>query len=83
MTSQRLKSFNVQILIKVSLRSKTLMKKKQILEVNGDWVLVNYDGADFPREKTNIVGSDHEVNVMHKCGAFWKWPLYRRQDNLL
>ena len=46
------------------------------LEVNiGDWVLVNYDGADFPGEITNIVGFDYEVNVMHKYGAFWKWPL--------
>jgi len=46
------------------------------LEVNvSDWLLVNYYGADFPGEITNIVGFDYKVNVMHKCGAFWKWPL--------
>ncbi len=36
---------------------------------------MNYEEGDFSREITNIVGSDHEVNVMHNCGAFWKWPL--------
>ena len=41
----------------------------------GDWVLVNYVGADFPGEVTNINGFDYEVNVMRKCGAFWTWPL--------
>jgi len=51
-------------------------ENQETLKVNiGDWVLVNYDGADFPGEITNIVGFDYEVNVMHKCGAFWKWPL--------
>ena len=42
---------------------------------SGDWVLVNYNGADFPGEITNIVGPYYEVNVMHMCVAFWKWPL--------
>ena len=48
-------------------------ENQETLEVNiGDWVLVKYDGADFPGEVTSIVGFDYEVNVMHKCGAFWK-----------
>ena len=51
-------------------------ENQETLEVDiSDWVLVNYDGADFPGEITNIVGFDYEVNVLHKCGAFWKWPL--------
>ena len=51
-------------------------ENQETLEVDiGDWVLVDYNGADFPGEITNIVGFDYEVNVMHKCGAFWKWPL--------
>ena len=51
-------------------------ENQETLEVDiSAWVLVNYDGADFPGEITNIVGFDYEVNVMHKCGAFWKWPL--------
>ena len=46
-------------------------ENQETLEVNiGDWVLVNYDVADFPGEVTSIVGIDYEVNVMHKCGAF-------------
>ena len=49
---------------------------QETLDFNmSDWVLGNYDGADIPGEITNKVGFDYEVNVTHKCGAFWKWPL--------
>ena len=29
-----------------------------------DWVLVQYEGQEFPGEVTNIVGMDFEVSVM-------------------
>ncbi len=40
----------------------------------GNWVLVNYDGKQFPGEITDILNSetDIEVNVMHHCGFYWK-----------
>ena len=42
----------------------------------GDWVLVHYQGSNFPGEVTAIYGLDFKVNVMHKSGnVFWKWPL--------
>ena len=41
----------------------------------GDWILVCYDGDNFPRKITEGIGElDFEVNVMHR-GAYWKWPL--------
>ena len=48
----------------------------------GDWVLVHYQGSNFPGEVTAIYGLDFQVNVMHKSGnVFWKWPL--KEDNIL
>ena len=48
----------------------------------GDWVLVHYQGSNFPGEVTAIYGLDFEVNVMHKSGnVFWKWPL--KEDKIL
>ena len=43
----------------------------------GDWVLVCYDGDNFPGEITQVIGElDFEVNVMHRSGGvYWKWPL--------
>ena len=54
----------------------------------GQWVVVNYDGEDFPGEITCCDGNDQfeEVSVMHKSGNHWKWPktidkiLYARDD---
>ena len=53
----------------------------------GEWVLVKYDNKDFPGEVVNIIGSEFEVNVMHRSGAaFWRWPekddhiFYNRAD---
>ena len=43
----------------------------------GQWVLVNYDGKQYPGEITKIKNSltDIEINVMHQSGSkFWKWP---------
>ena len=40
----------------------------------GNWVVVNYNGEEFPGEITSC-GSEIEVSVMHKSGnKFWKWP---------
>ena len=48
----------------------------------GDWVLVHYQGSNFPGEVTNLYGLDFQVNVMHKSGnVFWKWPL--KEDKIL
>ena len=51
------------------------------------WVVVNYDGEDFPGEITCCDGNDQfEVSEMHKSGNHWKWPktidkiLYARDD---
>ena len=32
----------------------------------GQWVLVNYEGDEFPGEVTSMEDSDVEVNVMHR-----------------
>ncbi len=40
----------------------------------GQWVLVNYDGEEYPGEVTAISDQDIQVNVMHKSGGAWKWP---------
>ena len=48
----------------------------------GDWVLVHYQGSNFPGEVTGIYGLDFQVNVVHKSGnVFWKWPL--KEDKIL
>ena len=40
----------------------------------GKWVIVNYDGEEFPGEITSNA-HDFEINVMHKSGnKYWKWP---------
>lgn len=48
------------------------------LEVQiGDWVLVTYDGKNFPGELVEIgeYSSDElKVNVMHPSGGHWRWP---------
>ena len=53
----------------------------------GQWVVVNYDGDDFPGEITCCDGNDQfEDSVIHKSSNHWKWPktidkiLYARDD---
>ena len=45
----------------------------------GDWVLVCYDGDNFPGEITQVIGEfDFEVNVMHRSGGvYWQCPLLK------
>lgn len=40
----------------------------------GDWVLVSYEGHNYPGEVTLVLESDVRVNVMRKAGKNWKWP---------
>lgn len=40
----------------------------------GQWVLVRYDGLEFPGEVTSCGETDAEVNVMHTSGSAWRWP---------
>ena len=35
----------------------------------GQWVLVRYDGLEFPGEVTSCGEKDAEVNVMHRSGS--------------
>ena len=46
----------------------------------GEWVIVNYEGEEFPGEVTCIEDSDVEVNVMHRSANAWKWP--RPEDKI-
>ena len=46
----------------------------------GLWVIVKYEGEEFPGEVTCIEDSDVEVNVMHKSANSWKWP--RPEDKI-
>lgn len=49
-----------------------------------DWVVVVYDDEHFPGEITSVADDDSgdvRVNVMHKAGAYWKWPCTK--DNIL
>ena len=46
----------------------------------GQWVIVKYDGEEFPGEVTGIDKSDVQVNVMHRSGNAWKWP--RSEDKI-
>jgi hypothetical protein len=54
----------------------------------GQWVVVGYDGAEYPGEVTLVDNNDIEVNVMHKSGNAWRWPakddkiFYDRQNIL-
>ena len=66
--------------------SETLVVDSPDLSV-GKWVIVNYDGEQFPGEITCCNNSDVEVNVMYKAGSkYWKWPesidkiFYERKD---
>ena len=45
------------------------------------WVIVNYEGEEFPGEVTSIEDSDVEVSVMHRNANVWKWP--RPEDKIL
>ena len=42
-----------------------------------------YDNEHFPGEIISVAddNGDVKVNVMHKAGAYWKWP--RIKDNIL
>lgn len=49
----------------------------QLLEIAiSDWVIVQYDGVQYPGEVVEVDTNMHEVkvNVMHRAGAYWKWP---------
>lgn len=40
----------------------------------GDWVLVTYEGQNYPGEVTEVQEADVRVNVMRRAGKNWKWP---------
>ena len=40
----------------------------------GEWVLVLYDGIEFPGEVVACGESEAEVSVMHRSGNSWRWP---------
>lgn len=41
----------------------------------GDWVLVNYEGDQFPDEVTAIQENEtFEVSVMRRSGTSYRWP---------
>ena len=46
----------------------------------GQWVLVSYEGNEFPGEVTSMDDSDIEVNVMHRSANAWKWS--RSEDKI-
>ncbi len=42
----------------------------------GQWVVVVYDGNEYPGEVSAIIDTNGvQVNVMHKSGSGWKWPV--------
>lgn len=43
----------------------------------GQWVVVQYDGVEYPGEVRSIDTNGVQVNVMHKSGRCWKWPQSR------
>ena len=40
----------------------------------GQWVVVNYDGLEFPGEVTTCAETDAKVNVVYRSRNAWKWP---------
>ena len=46
----------------------------------GLWVIVKYEGEEFPGEVTCMEDSDVEANVMHRSANSWKWP--RPEDKI-
>ena len=41
----------------------------------GDWVIVRYDGKEFPGEVMLVGEKDVQVSVMvRKFSGFWRWP---------
>ena len=43
------------------------------------WVIVKYEGEEFPGEVTCIEDSDVEVNIMHRSANYWKWPKHENK----
>ena len=57
-----------------SREKKTTRRKRNV----GQWVVVSYDGIDYPGEVRSIDSNTGvQVNVMHKSGSCWKWPKSR------
>ena len=47
----------------------------------GDWVVVQYNGSEYPGEITDILANEVVVSSMHRAGNFWKWP--NRKDEIV
>ena len=53
----------------------TSMEEEEVYAVR-DWVIVDYDGKDYPGEIVAVGRGDVKVNVMDrkKGQGFWYWP---------
>ena len=40
----------------------------------GQWVVVMYEGTEFPGEVVTCGDNEVEVSAMHRSGNSWKWP---------
>ena len=49
----------------------------------GDYVLVNYAGTPYPGVVTQIHGTETEVDCMIRSGQFWKWPVGKKEKDLI
>ena len=48
----------------------------ELILAKTDCIIVIYGGVHYPGEVTEVHEStkDVKVSVMHKSGAYWKWP---------
>ena len=54
----------------------------------GQWVIVTYEGGNYPGKITSCDHDDMQVNVIHKSGKYWKWPnpndkIFYRPENII
>ena len=47
----------------------------------GDWIVVKYDGNEYPGEITDVFSNEVAVSTMQRAGKFFKWP--EKRDEIL
>ena len=68
----------------VSSEGTSVEGSSQIFQI-GDWVVVNYDGMEYPGTITSTTTledgrQEFQVRAMKRFGVYWRWP---REDDLI
>ena len=46
----------------------------------GDWVVVQYEGQEYPGKVMSLNETHIQVNIMYRHGKNWRWP--KTPDNI-